>query len=48
MSQHYAEICAAALDVHPVIFLYPNGTFEKTAELKKIEKRDVHGYASTR
>lgn len=39
MSQHYAEIFAAALDVHPMIFLYPNGKFEKTAELRKIEKR---------
>jgi transcriptional regulator with XRE-family HTH domain len=39
MSQHYAEMFAAALDVHPMIFLYPNGTFEKTSELKKIEKR---------
>lgn len=24
MSQHYAEVFAAALDVHPMIFLYPN------------------------
>lgn len=39
MSQHYAEMFAAALDVHPMIFLYPNGKFEKTSELKKIEKR---------
>ncbi|HWU44302.1 MAG TPA: helix-turn-helix transcriptional regulator [Bdellovibrio sp.] len=39
MSQHYAEIFAAALNVHPMIFLYPNGKFNKTAELKKIEKR---------
>ncbi len=39
MSQHYAEVFAAALDVHPMIFLYPNGKFEKTAELRKIEKR---------
>ncbi|HMN69211.1 MAG TPA: helix-turn-helix domain-containing protein [Bdellovibrionales bacterium] len=38
MSQHYAEMFAAALDVHPMIFLYPNGKFEKTSELKKIEK----------
>ena len=35
MSQHYAEVFAAALDVHPMIFLYPNGKFEKTSELKK-------------
>src|SRR6185369_13547221 len=39
MSQHYAEVFAAALDVHPMIFLYPNGRFEKTPELKNIEKR---------
>lgn len=39
MSQHYAEVFASALDVHPMIFLYPNGKFEKSAELKKIEKR---------
>jgi transcriptional regulator with XRE-family HTH domain len=39
MSQHYAEIFAVALDVHPTLFLYPNGTFEKTSELRKIEKR---------
>lgn len=39
MSQHYAEVFAAALDVHPMIFLYPNGKFEKSGELRKIEKR---------
>lgn len=39
MSQHYAEVFAAALDVHPMVFLYPNGKFEKTSELKKIEKK---------
>ncbi|MEQ1666123.1 MAG: helix-turn-helix transcriptional regulator [Bdellovibrionales bacterium] len=39
MSQHYAEVFAAALDVHPMIFLYPDGKFEKTGELRKIEKR---------
>jgi transcriptional regulator with XRE-family HTH domain len=39
MSQHYAEVFAAALDVHPMIFLYPNGKFEKSSELLKIEKR---------
>lgn len=39
MSQHYAEIFAAALDVHPLMFLYPNGKFEKTSELRKIERR---------
>ena len=39
MSQHYAEVFAAALNVHPMIFLYPNGNFKKSAELLKIEKR---------
>ncbi len=39
MSQYYAEVFAAALGVRPMIFLYPNGKFEKTGELRKIEKR---------
>lgn len=39
MSQHYAEVFAVALNVHPMIFLYPNGKFEKSPELLKIEKR---------
>jgi transcriptional regulator with XRE-family HTH domain len=39
MSQHYAEVFAAALNVHPMIFLYPNSKFEKSSELLKIEKR---------
>jgi transcriptional regulator with XRE-family HTH domain len=39
VSQHYAEVFAAALGVHPMIFLYPNGKFEKSPELRKIEKR---------
>jgi transcriptional regulator with XRE-family HTH domain len=39
MSQYYAEVFAAALDVHPMIFLYPNAKFEKSTELLKIEKR---------
>lgn len=41
MSQHYAEVFAAALDVHPMVFLYPNGKFEKSSELLKIEKRAI-------
>lgn len=39
MTQHYAEIFAAALNVRPMMFLYPNGKFEKSPELLKIEKR---------
>lgn len=27
MTQHYAEIFAAALNVRPTVFLYPNGKF---------------------
>ncbi len=39
MTQHYAEIFAAALNVRPTMFLYPNGKFEKSPELLQIEKR---------
>ncbi len=39
VSRHYAEVFAVALDVHPMIFLYPNGKFEKTAALRNIEDR---------
>lgn len=39
MSQHYAEIFAAALDVNPTAFLYPNGKFRKDAEILRIERR---------
>jgi transcriptional regulator with XRE-family HTH domain len=39
MTQHYAEIFAAALNVHPTAFLYPNGQFKKDAEIVRIEKK---------
>ena len=39
MTQHYAEIFAAALDVHPTAFLYPNGHFAKDPHLLAIERK---------
>ncbi|WP_374029600.1 helix-turn-helix domain-containing protein [Bdellovibrio bacteriovorus] len=36
---HYALIFGAALKMHPAEILFPNGRFEKTDELKKIEKK---------
>jgi transcriptional regulator with XRE-family HTH domain len=39
MTQHYAEIFAAALRVHPTVFLYPDGKFAKDKKLLDIEKR---------
>jgi transcriptional regulator with XRE-family HTH domain len=39
MTQHYAEMFAAALKVHPSVFLYPNGEFAKDEKLLEIEKR---------
>ena len=37
MTKHYAEIFAAALDVHPNVLLYPNGSFVKDKKLVEIE-----------
>ena len=39
MTQHYAEIFAAALEVHPTMFLYPNGQFDQGNEFRRIAKR---------
>ncbi len=39
MTQHYAEIFAAALAVHPSAFLYPDGKFAKDSNLLAIERR---------
>ncbi len=39
VTQHYAEIFAIVFDVHPSIFLYPNGNFAKDIELLALEKR---------
>jgi transcriptional regulator with XRE-family HTH domain len=39
MTLHYAEVFAAALNVHPTAFLYPDGQFKKNAEILRIEKK---------
>jgi transcriptional regulator with XRE-family HTH domain len=39
MTRQYAEKMAAALRVHPTIFLYPNGAFAMDEELLAIERR---------
>ncbi len=39
MTRHYAEMFAAALNVHPTAFLYPNGQFKKDVEVMRIEKK---------
>ncbi|WP_374077325.1 helix-turn-helix domain-containing protein [Bdellovibrio bacteriovorus] len=39
MTVHYALLLGAALKTHPSDILFPNGKFEKTDELKKIEKK---------
>jgi transcriptional regulator with XRE-family HTH domain len=39
MTQHYAEVFAAAFGLHPTAFLYPRGEFKKSKELEAIERR---------
>lgn len=39
MTQHYAEVFAAAFGLHPTAFLYPGGAFKKSKELESIERR---------
>jgi len=39
MTSAYADIFAAALKAHPADILYPNRKFEKSDELRKVEKR---------
>ncbi len=39
MTQHYAEVFAAAFGLHPTAFLYPSGEFKKSKELDAIERR---------
>ena len=39
MTQHYAEVFAAAFGLHPTVFLYPNGEFRKSKELISIEQK---------
>lgn len=42
LTQHYAEIFAVALRIHPMVILYPNGRFEKDKRLLEIEKKAAH------
>ena len=39
VTQHYAEVFAAAFGLHPTAFLYPGGEFKKSKELDAIAKR---------
>lgn len=39
MTAHYSEILAAALGVHPTDILFPNGKWEKSAEISAIEQK---------
>ena len=39
ITQHYAEVFAAAFGLNPLVFLYPNGEFKKSKELLAIERR---------
>jgi len=39
MTSHYAEIFAAALDLHPADLLYPNRKLVKSEEMLEIEKK---------
>src|SRR5271168_1017854 len=39
MTQHYAEVFAAAFGLHPTAFLYPGGEFKKSGDLQAIERR---------
>jgi len=39
MTQHYAEVFAAAFGLHPTAFLYPRGEFKKSKELMTIERK---------
>jgi transcriptional regulator with XRE-family HTH domain len=39
MTSHYALLFGTALQVHPAEILFPNGKFQKTQELQKIEKK---------
>lgn len=36
-----AKKIAAVLGVHPSVILFPNGEYEKTSELKSIEKKAI-------
>lgn len=39
MTQHYAEVFAAAFGLHPTALLYPRGEFKKSKQLESIERR---------
>jgi transcriptional regulator with XRE-family HTH domain len=39
MTQHYAEVFAAAFGLHPTAFLYPRGEFKKSKDLMTIERK---------
>lgn len=39
ITSQYADVFAAAFGSHPADILYPNRKFEKTEELRKVEKR---------
>ena len=39
VTQHYAEVFAAVFGGSPLVFLYPNGKFKKTKQLRNIERR---------
>lgn len=39
VTHHYAMIFAAALQIHPADILFPNKSFFKTTQFKKIEKK---------
>ncbi len=45
MTQHYAEVFAAALGLHPTAFLYPRGEFKKSKELQSVERRANHRHS---
>ena len=47
ITAHYAEIFAAALQIHPANILYPNGEVLKTKEILLIEKKAAKILASS-
>lgn len=38
-TQHYAEICAAALGLHPTELLYPNGNYSMSKRAKEVARK---------
>lgn len=39
ITKHYAELCGAALNLHPNELLYPNGRYEMSPRAKSIYKK---------